>query len=271
MATEITDKKLADFENLTPDQQKEVSIYNSEGDVAKFWFARRFNSVVVVTQRAPGKTEKLVGITDYERDYSAEAWIDREAEARAKRVPIIRKEKADAKLKKLIEESKTELVRLTAWSIHGSGSFHFDSPDEIRKDKSSYEIMKASEAEQISAIMEMLRRKGDSYFGGLKLARRFIEQLRPGGMADRIVEQTMEALEKWLIPWAYVAGHLGQPVMMANKPRELTIKLIERHANPRHDDLGFYPEEATVDGVVERVVNHFDDVKPEVLDALTLE
>ena len=268
----ITDKTMADFETQTPSIDKEVPVYDAEGDIKHFWCGKVYGSVTVTWTRKPGKAPKGIEILGHDQEFYADNYVNSTADERAKRVPIIRKEKAEAKLLKLIQESGTAIERLLSWSKHGSACVLFDTVEEIRKDHRLWDLMQnGPQDKQLASIMEMLRKKGDSYFGGLRLVNHFINQIKPGGMADQLVAGVIEAVEKDLIPWPYVAGHLNEDVMLSNDKKALAIKLLMKHASPHWDDLGFYKPEQTVEGLVGRIKNKFNGVKPDVLDALTLE
>jgi hypothetical protein len=274
MVEDVTKTKpLADFDALTPEIDKEVSLYDGEGEIRCFWRARQFGSFVIVETRKPGKAAKLVSIEDRGRDYAAESWIEEAVKDRENRVPVIRKEKAEAKLAALIKASNVDMWALLAWSRTGMMQVLFKDHAEIMEDHFKYwDIKEKPESEHIAAIASQLRHQGGSYFGGLKLARRFIDQLKPGGLADKTVAGVIEMVEKHLVPWAYIAGAMGEPVMKAQKPRELAIGLIERHTHRPCSDMGFFPDGTTAEALIERVYsNAVEDVKPGILDALTLE
>jgi hypothetical protein len=210
-------------------------------------------------------------MVDYERVYSAEAWVEAAIKDREKRVPVIRKEKAEAKLRQIIADSKTDILKLVCWS-HGSGNYMFKTREEIFETHKHWDHLKAEEPEQVKVIIEALRHEGGSYFGGLKLLRHFNEQLKPGGLADQLIDATIDLIEKNLIPWAYVAGHLRAPVMLANEKRKLAVQIVNRHTDVSQEDLGFYKEGTTVASLIEIIYSRFvEDVKPSVLDALTLD
>ena len=273
MATDMTTLRTVEsLEVNTPEIDREVTLYNSDGDIRVFWRVRQFGTIVLVETRKPGKKPKVVSMVDYERVYSAEAWAESAIKDREKRVPVIRKEKAEAKLRQIIADSKTDILKLVCWSRNGSGNYMFKTREEIFEDHKHWDLLKAEEPEQVKVIIEALRHKGGSYFGGLKLLRHFNEQLKPGGLADQLVDGTIDLIEKNLIPWAYVAGHLRAPVMLSNEKRRLAVQIVNRHTDVSHEDLGFYKEGTTVASLVETIYSRFvEDVKPSVLDALTLE
>jgi hypothetical protein len=274
VATDVTaTKSLADLEATTPEIDKEVSLYDSDGEIRVFWRARQFGTLVVVETRKPGKKPKLISIIDYGKDYSAEAWVEKAVKDREKRVPIIRKERAEAKIRQLIADTNTEILKLVAWSRNGSGNYLFSDRAGLLEDHQHWTLIQSgTEQEHITAIADMLRRKGGSYFGGIKLLRQYIEQIKPGGLADQTVQLTIEMIEKNLIPWPYVAGHLREPVMLSNEPRKLAVMIINKHTDLRHEDLGFYKEGTTAQSLVDVIYRQFvEDVKPSVLDALTLD
>jgi len=266
-------RKLEDFDTYTPEIDKEVSLYDGEGEIRCFFRVRQCGTIVIMETRKPGKASKLVSMMDYEMVYSAETVAETAIKDREKRVPVIRKEKAEAKLLSLIKTSNTDIIKLLAWSKNGRNNVLFETREETIKDHYVGEEEQAlPETEMAERIMSQLRHHGDSFFGGLKLARRFIEQLRPGGLADKTIEGVIASVEQNLVPWAYVAGALGQPVMMSQNKRELAVRLIERHTSRSNDDMGFYPEGTTAQALIERVYSSaIEDVKPGVLDALTLE
>jgi hypothetical protein len=272
----LSDKTLSDFAALTPEIDKEVTLYNGEGGINYFWCARAYGSVVVVTTRKPGRAAKCVSIVDHSTPTRAEYWIRGGAAEREKRVPIIRQAKAEAALLLMITESGTPIEKLLAWSRTGGINVMFDKADYPHwgwMNPLSDTDPQSVEPNRVRLIMKALRRKGDSYFGGLKLARHFIEQIKPGGLADRLIASVIEMVEKNLVPWAYIAGHLGAKVVMANDSRFLAQGLIARHANTNnHGELGFYHAAYTVERLVEIVYNRcVKDAAPDVLDALTLE
>lgn len=278
MTTVVTDKTLADFETKTSVWDKEVPIYDAEGEIKHFWRGQVFEGgYAVITTRQPGKHPKLVEITHHSTNYgqtaeeNAENDLDRTAKEREKRVPVLRKDKAEAKLLKLIQDSGTNLNKFAAWS-YASGCVMFFTPEQIQEEFGDYEVMKGDDQKKLSCIMERLRKEGDSYFGGLKLARLFIEQIKPGGLADQLIAGVRDMVEQNLVPWPYVAGYLRRPVMESNDPRELAVRLIDKHADVRNDGMGHYKEGTTVEGLLKMIYSRFiKDIKPDVLDALTLD
>lgn len=277
MITEITDKTLADFAEQTATYDKEVPVYDAEGEIKHFWRGQVFEGgYAVTTIRKPGKHPKLVeirrfdGNATYSGAYYAEANLKITAEEREKRVPVIRIEKAKVKLRQMIQESGTNLNRFTGWSWR-SGCVLYTTEEEVLKLYGHSEAFKDDD-KKLEAILARLRKEGDSYFGGLKLAKRYIEQLKPGGLADQTLAGVIDVVEKHLVPWAYVAGYLRRPVMECQSPRELAVRLIDKHADVPTGGDGFYPEGSTAEGLVKRVYENFvEDIKPDVLDALTLE
>jgi hypothetical protein len=271
----VTDKTLEDFAAQTPSKEREVTVYDAEGEVKHYWNGKQYGPIAVITTRKPGKLPKLEQIFKWDLygESSAGTYIEATALEREKRVPVLRKEKAEVKLLRLIQETKTDLIKFLAWSKYANNVMFQTRADILDNYHHFLGVeTKGTEGEQISTIMEKLRKEGGSYFGGLKLARRFIEQLRPGGLADQVLQGVMDMVEKNLVPWPYVAGYLRKPVMKSNNPRELAVALIEQHTHIPRSDLGFYPEGTTVDHLVDQVYRCFvADVKPDVLDALTLE
>lgn len=272
------ERTLADFADKEPDLDKEVTIYDAEGDVKHFWRGRAFGSFAVFTVRKPGKPEKLLSIESSscsrsdDASYYAKRLVESAADEKVKRVPIIRKEKAYAKLTKLIEESKTDVYKFLCWSKYANRCVMFDTKEELHDHFGSWDKLSAPQDQQIVVIMESLRKIGDNYFNGLKMARSYIEQLKPGGLADQTLNGVIEMVEKNLIPWPYVAGHLKKPVMDSQKKEFLAGALIEKYTHLPSDGHGFYPDNTTGESLVNQVFARFArDIKPDVLDALTLD
>jgi hypothetical protein len=266
-------RKVEEFDTYTAEIDKEVTLYDGEGEVRAFFRVRQCGTIVIMETRKPGKASKLVSMDDYERTYSAEVVATSAITDREKRVPVIRKEKAEAKLLSLIKAANADIVKLLAWSKNGSNNVLFDTREQTMKDHYiGQDELALPETEMAERIMSQLRHQGDSYFGGLKLVRRFIDQIKPGGLADQTIEGVIASVEQNLVPWAYVAGALAEPVMMSQNKRDLAVKLIERHTHRSSDDMGFFPEGVTAKSLIDRVYsNAIEDVKPGVLDALTLE
>lgn len=271
------EKTLADFADKVPDHDQEVVIYDAEGDVKHYWRGRVYGGFAVFTVRKPGKAEKLLSIEEPSCSrhddiaYYAKRMVEVAAEEKAKRTPIIRKEKAYAKLKKLIEESKTDLRRFVCWAKYANNCVLFDTPEEIESRHGSWDMLSKTEDEQVAFVMEACRKIGDNYFKGLIFARKYIDQLKPGGLGEQTLNGVIEMVEKSLVPWPYVAGYLRKKVMDSQKPALLAGALIEKHTHIPSDGHGFYADGTTAEGLVKQVAGAFRDVKPDVLDALTLD